>query len=356
MTGDSASPQFDGVQAVSARAAVDVHAHVMPMGILERLADEGRADLSEIASGRLRIDEEISGVATGNVIPFVREQYDHAARRAARQASQVTAEAVSIPPFLFASESTSPDLVISLARACNDALYEYVESAGPEVSGLYFVPVGHPEAAAEARRCIDALGGAGVTIGTYGLGLELDAPINEELWSYLDAHEVFTSLHPSRASGTERLRDYHLLQLFGYPVETALAASRLIFAGVLDRHDLRICLAHGGGCLLGLAPRLDLGWQRKDTARTSREPPRSYLDRFWYDTAVFDRQALHQLVREVGVDKVLLGTDFPFDLADTDPLPTILGAELDLADQDAILFTNARQLLRPRVTTTSRKQ
>lgn len=335
------------------REAIDVHAHVMPMGILEQLAADGRADLSEISSGRLRIDEEISGVAPGNVIPFAREQYDQVARREVRAASGVTGEAVSIPPFLFASESRDPDLVIALARACNDALHEYVRTAGPDVHALYFVPVGHPEAAAEARRCIETLGGAGVTIGSYGLGRELDDRVNEELWSYLAGEQVFISLHPSRASGTGRLRDYHLLQLFGYPVETGLAASRLIFSGVLDRHDLRICLAHGGGCLLGLAPRLDLGWERKDTARTSQDPPRAYLDRFWYDTAVFDRQALTRLIDEVGVGQVLLGTDFPFDLADTDPLPSILDSGRDRSEQDAILSTTARRLLRTRVTATS---
>ena len=325
--------------------AIDVHAHVMPLGILEHLQWQGRADLSELSQGRLRIDQEISGVAAGNVIPFVPEHTDPTARRVAREQAGVTAEAVSVPPFLFASESRDLDLVIDLARACNDALHEYVAAAGPEVHPLYFVPVGHPEAVTEARRCVEELGGAGVTIGTYGMGVELDAPVNEELWTYLAERSVFTSLHPSRASGAERLRDYHLLQLFGYPVETALAASRLIFSEVLDRHDLTICLAHGGGCLLGLGPRLDLGWQRKAVSRTSEHPPRGYLERFCYDTAVFDRRALAELVHQVGVGRVLLGTDYPFDLADTDPLESIRALELAPEDTAAIAGGNATRLL-----------
>lgn len=327
------------------RAAIDVHAHVMPMGILEHLEQQGRADLSELAQGWLRIDQEISGVAPGNVIPFVPEHADAASRRTARQKSGIDREAVSVPPFLFASESRDLDLVLDLARACNDALHAYVTAAGPDVHALYFVPVGHPGAKTEARRCMEDLGGAGVTIGTYGMGLELDAPVNEELWAYLAERAVFTSLHPSRASGAERLRDYHLLQLFGYPVETALAASRLIFSGVLDRHELNICLAHGGGCLLGLGPRLDLGWQRKAVAHTSENPPRAYLERFCYDTAVFDRRALQELVHQVGVDRVLLGTDYPFDLADTNPLESIRALELDESDTAAIMSGNASRLL-----------
>lgn len=324
---------------------IDAHAHVMPLGILKHLEREGRADLSELPEGRLRIDEEISGVATGNVIPFVPEQYDPSARRAARRGSGITGEAVSVPPFLFASESRDPDLVMGLARSSNDALRDYVTTAGPDVHPLFVVPVGHPDALSEARRCMEELGGAGVTIGSYGLGLELDAAVNEPLWAYLAEHSVFTSLHPSRASGAERLRDYHLLQLFGYPVETALAASRLIFAGVLDRHDLKICLAHGGGCLLGLGPRLDLGWERKAVARTSELAPRGYLDRFFYDTAVFDRGALQELIRQVGTDRVLLGTDYPFDLADTDPLTSILALDVDDDARSAIASGNVLRLL-----------
>lgn len=325
--------------------AIDVHAHVMPLGILEHLEEQGHADLSELSEGRLRIDQEISGVAPGNVIPFVPEHADAAARRTVRHESGIVREAVSVPPFLFASESRDLDLVRDLARACNDALHKYVCAAGPGIHALYFVPVGHPDAMTEARRCMDELGGAGVTIGSYGMGLEIDAPINEELWAYLAEHSVFTSLHPSRASGAERLRDYHLLQLFGYPVETALAASRLIFSGVLDRHELNICLAHGGGCLLGLGPRLDLGWQRKEVARTSKIPPRGYLERFFYDTAVFDRRSLQELVRQVGVDRVLLGTDYPFDLADTDPRESVLALGLNESDTAAIMSGNAARLL-----------
>lgn len=326
---------------------IDAHAHVMPLGILEHLESEGRADLSDLTRGRLRIDEEISGVSEGNVIPFVPEQYDPDMRRTARRRAGIAGEAVSVPPFLFASESRDADLVMDLTRSSNDALHDYVASAGPDVHALYVVPVGHPDAVAEARRCMDELGGAGVTIGSYGLGMELDAPVNEPLWAHLAERAVFTSLHPSRASGAERLRDYHLLQLFGYPVETALAASRLIFSGVLDRHDVQICLAHGGGCLLGLGPRLDLGWQRKAVARTSELTPRSYLDRFFYDTAVFDQRALQELVNRVGPDRVLLGTDYPFDLADNDPLESVLALDVDDEARRAITSGNLRRLLAP---------
>ena len=78
-----------------------------------------------------------------------------------------------------------------------------------------------------------------------------------------------------------------MAQLVGYPMETALAVARLVFSGVLERHDPVVCLAHGGGCLPALRGRLDMGWERKDVAHTTAHPPSAYTQRLYYDTAVF---------------------------------------------------------------------
>ncbi|MFC7645548.1 amidohydrolase family protein [Streptosporangium lutulentum] len=130
-----------------------------------------------------------------------------------------------------------------------------VRRSGPErLVALATVPIGIEGAAQEAARCVEELGMAGVTIGTFGGGRELDDPINEPVWAFLSERQTFCFVHPSRTSSPERLRDYHLAQLLGYPAETALAVARLIFGGVLDRHRPVLCLAHGGGCLTGLAP------------------------------------------------------------------------------------------------------
>jgi aminocarboxymuconate-semialdehyde decarboxylase len=146
-------------------------------------------------------------------------------------------------------------------------------------------------------------------------------------------------------SSPPRLHDYYLLQLLGYPAETALAIARLIFGGVLDRHDPLLCLAHGGGCLIGLGARLDLGWRRKSESGTIPHPPSDYLRRLCYDTAVFDPTLLGRLGTDVGYDNVLLGTDMPFDLADTDALTMIHSMDLPQESVNAILGRNALRLL-----------
>ena len=173
--------------------------------------------------------------------------------------------------------------------------------------GLGSVPLGWPDAAEEARRCLDDLGMAGIAIGTQGGGRDLDDPVNEELWALLAERGVLVFMHPSGVPDAHRQRDFYLAQLVGYPMETALAVARLSFGGVLERHDLTLCLAHGGGCLPSLRGRMDMGWRAKDVARTTPAPPSAYADRLYYDTATFSTPLLARLVEDVGADHVLLG-------------------------------------------------
>ena len=186
---------------------------------------------------------------------------------------------------------------------------------------------------------------AGIAIGSRGAGRDLDDPVNDDLWALLSERRTFVFLHPSGVPDPHRQRDFYLPQLVGYPMETALAVARLVFSGVLERHPLVLCLAHGGGCLPGIRGRLDMGWERKDVAHTIPVPPSEFTDRLYYDTAVFSTVLLGRLVEDVGADHVLLGTDHPFELGDRDPLGTVRALGLDEADTRRILCDNATELL-----------
>ncbi|MFI0481447.1 amidohydrolase family protein [Actinomadura sp. 9N215] len=336
-------------------STVDVHAHALPMPLLRHLADRGYADLSGVDAGTLLLDPRVSGVAKGARIPLPAAQYDVRRRLAAMDAAGIDAQLVAAPPFVFGSTSDDHELVMEITRRSNDALAEHVATGGRRLAALGTVPVGLPGAAREAARCLDELGMAGLTTGTFGGGRELDDPVNEDVWSLLTERRAFCLVHPSRASSPARLREYHLVQLLGYPAETALAAARLIFGGVLDRHDPVLCLVHGGGCLPALTPRLDLGWQRKREARTTPTSPRDHLRRFHFDTAVFDGTALRRLIEDVGHGNVLLGTDLPFDLADVDAVAAIRGQDLPPDAERAILAGNATRLV-PALTAPSRQE
>jgi aminocarboxymuconate-semialdehyde decarboxylase len=334
-----------GTAASDRHRALDVHAHAMPLPLLSRLADRGLADLDRVPDGIVRLDPRVSGVGPGTPLPLARSQHDVAARLSEMDGAGVERHAVSLPPFLFASVPDERRFVLDVVAPGNDELAAYVAQAPDRLSGLGSVPLGFPDAADEARRCLDELGLAGIAIGSRGGGRDLDDPVNDELWALLAQRATFVFLHPSGVPDPRRLADFYLPQLVGYPVETAISVARLVFGGVLERFPLTLCLAHGGGCLPALRGRMDLGWNRKDVARTTPLPPSAYADRLFYDTAVFHTGLLRRLVEDVGAGHVLLGTDHPFELADLAPVETVRALGLAEDDTRAILGDTAARLL-----------
>jgi aminocarboxymuconate-semialdehyde decarboxylase len=325
--------------------ALDVHAHAMPLPLLEWLADRGLADLADVPEGIVRLDPQVSGVGPRAPLPLARSQFDVEVRLSEMDDLGVYRHAVSLPPFLFASTADEERTARGIVARGNDELATYVDDAPERLLGLGSVPLGWPGAADEARRALDDLHMAGIAIGSRGGGRDLDDPVNDQLWALLSERGTFVFLHPSGVPDPHRQSDYWLPQLVGYPMETALSVARLVFGRVLERFPLNLCLAHGGGCLPSLRGRLDMGWERKDVARTTTVPPSEFTDRLYYDTAVFSPVLLRRLVEDVGAEHVLLGTDHPFELGDREPVETVARLGLDAADTRRILRDNAAELL-----------
>jgi aminocarboxymuconate-semialdehyde decarboxylase len=338
-----------GAQPVAVTApdggALDVHAHAMPLPLLERLAQRDLADLSGVPNGIVRLDTRVSGVGPLAPLPLARSQYDVDVRLSEMDDIGVRRHAVSLPPFLFCSTADDERFATGIVAEGNDELATYVADAPDRLLGLGSVPLGWPGAAAEARRALDELGLAGIAIGSRGGGRDLDDPVNDDLWALLSERRTFVFLHPSGVPDPHRQGDFWLPQLVGYPMETALSVARLVFGRVLERWPLNLCLAHGGGCLPSLRGRMNMGWDRKDVARTTPVKPSEFTDRLYYDTAVFSTTLLRRLVEDVGAEHVLLGTDHPFELRDTDPLETVADLGLSRADTRKILWDNAAGLL-----------
>jgi aminocarboxymuconate-semialdehyde decarboxylase len=328
----------------ASESVLDVHAHAMPMPLLSWLADHQLAEV-RAEEDVVLLAPEVSGVGPGTPLPLARSQYDVAARLPEMDAAGVSHHAVSLPPFLFCSTADDEKLVHTVIRRGNEELAAYVGDCPDRLRALGSVPLGRPGAAEEARYCLDELGMAGIAIGSRGAGLELDAAVNEDLWALLAERRCFTFLHPSGVPDPHRQRDFWLPQLVGYPMETALSVSRLVFGGVLDRHDLTLCLAHGGGGLPALRGRLDLGWRRKDVAHTTARPPSELIGRLYYDSAVFSTRLLRRLVEDFGADHVLLGTDHPFELGDREPVRSVRRLGLPEKQARSILWDTATELL-----------
>src|SRR6478752_741861 len=303
--------EADGV----APAAIDVHNHAMPLPLLEWLQGEGLADLSRFRDGIVLLDPVVSGVGKDTPLPLARSQYDAVTRLSEMDDVGVSAHAVSMPPFLYCSNSEDAGLVTAVIARGNDELAGYVADGANRLYGLGSIPLGFPDAA------------------------------DEDLWALLAERNAFIFVHPSGVPDAHRQRDFYLPQLVGYPTETAISIARMIYGGVFERFDLSMCLAHGGGCLPWLRGRLNLGWQRKDVAHTTTLRPSEFCKRLYYDTAVFDTTLLSHLVSDMGVDRVLLGTDHPFELGDTDPVATVRALGLGADDTEAILWRTAASLL-----------
>ncbi|HWV88330.1 MAG TPA: amidohydrolase family protein [Capillimicrobium sp.] len=217
------------------------------------------------------------------------------------------------------------------------------------VSVLGAVPLQEPELAADELRALMAGGDhGGVEVAASVNGAYLGDDRFAPFWAAAEETGALVFVHPTtRGFDAAVFGDHYLWNLVGNPMETTITTAHLVLAGVLERHpDLRILLAHGGGAILALRGRLRHahGFQPQVRSRLRGDPATS-LRRLHYDTVVHDPVLLGQLVDAVGADRVLLGSDFPFDMADHHPADTVRAAGLPGADAAAVLGANAQRLL-----------
>ena len=240
-----------------------------------------------------------------------------------------------------------PDLAVRLARTVNQAVAAHCAQAPERLYGLGTVPLQHPDlAVALLDKAVTEYGLYGISVSTTVDGHELADPRHDELWQKAEELGAVVFVHPWGCSLGERLATHYLGNTVGQPVETTVALSHLIFTGVLDRYPrLKLVAAHGGGYLPTYIGRSDHAWRVREDARDCAEPPSSYLRRMWFDALVYTPRALRHLVEEVGADRVVLGTDHPFDMGVDDPLARLDAAGLAPADRAAVAGGNALDLL-----------
>jgi len=234
----------------------------------------------------------------------------------------------------------------SAARTINDKIAVAVGSYPDRFAGMGTLPMQNAEGAvAELRRCQRDLGLRGIEIGTNIAGRDLHLADFEPVFAAAEELNMLVFLHPMGFTEASRLSDHHLNNLIGNPLDTSIALSHLIFGGVLDRHPgLKLCAAHGGGYLAAYSARMDHGYQaRRDCREGIRLPPSEYLKRCHFDTLVYSSAQLEALIKRWGADHLCLGSDYPFDMEETDPVGFHRG--LDDATLNLILGGNAEHLL-----------
>ncbi len=290
----------------------DMHAHFVPRNVVEA---------AEAGQFGMRIEGEKLAVP-GGALPLTRlTDLDALLRWMDERA--ISGAVLSVPPLLYRYDLDDSEAA-AWTELVNDGLLAVAREAPDRLRTLAHLPLQVPELAAKVVEN-DAPGShAGFSIGTSVGGLTLDDPSIEPVFRRLDRAGRFVFVHPVETPDP-RLERYYLGNLLGNPYETSLAAACLIFSGMLSRYgNVRFCLAHAGGA----APYLIGRWQRGyDTDRPGITPlevgPREALRRLWFDSVAHSDAALALLVGEVGADRVLLGSDYPFPMREDAPLSAL---------------------------------
>jgi aminocarboxymuconate-semialdehyde decarboxylase len=240
----------------------------------------------------------------------------------------------------------------ALARQVNERIAEICAARPDRFVGLGTVPLQDPDlAVSELIHCIRNLGLRGVEINPSVNGMDLpDARLGlERFFAKAQELDIVIFMHPIGFTQGERLLDHYLNNVIGNPLETTVAASHLIFDGVMQRHPkLKIVLPHAGGYLAHYWARMDHAWRARPDCRTViNKKPSSYLEKFYFDTITFDRGILKNLVERFGAEHVVLGTDYPYDMGMEHPLDFIGGVpKLSAKDKTLIMGGNAARLLK----------
>lgn len=235
------------------------------------------------------------------------------------------------------------------ARMVNDGLAEYVARRADRFIAFGTVPLQDGAAAAvELERCVKQLGFKGVQILTNVAGRELSDPAFAPFWAKAEQLGVLVVIHPNGFTHADRLSRFYFNNVIGNPLDTSIALHYLIFDGVLERHpNLKILAVHGGGYVAAYSGRIDHAWgARSDCRAALPKPPTSYLRKVYFDAVVFTPHQLRYLVEVFGADRILMGTDYPYDMAESDPVAHLVCAEQDGASVAAIAGGNVRQLLK----------
>ena len=316
---------------------VDLHSHYLPLSAVRGM--DTPIPVREGADGALQL------VMGGHTHALSVELTDLERQRETMARQGLDQKVLAVPPFCFQYELPTAEGV-RWSRMVNDGIAEAVHAAPEAFVGFATLPLQDmTEAIRELDRAVEELGLVGIEIATNINGIELDAPELHPLWERAAARRLPILIHPHYVAGASRMGDYHLRNLIGNPAETALAGSRLLFGGVLEQHpDLTLILSHGGGALPHLIGRLTQGYRVRPECRLYASSPEELLDAFYFDTIVFDPKVLRHVVAVVGAHRVILGTDYPFDMSDENPVTFVKNSGLTEDEATAILAGGAHLL------------
>jgi aminocarboxymuconate-semialdehyde decarboxylase len=239
-----------------------------------------------------------------------------------------------------------------LAREVNEGIAQLVADTPDRFVGMGSVPLQNAELAIkELEYCVKKLGMKGIEICTNVNGKNLTDPSLklDKFFARCEELGVVIFMHPLGWTQADRLTNHYFNNVIGNPLDSTVAVSHLIFDGVLQRYPkLKFVVAHGGGFIAHYWARMDHAWRARADCRTViKKPPSCYLEKFYFDSITFDPEMLKRLIQKYGADHVVLGTDYPYDMGEEDPLGLIAQVKrLSKADRELIQGGNAARLLK----------
>ena len=328
----------------SSAPTIDVHAHLLLPEVEETVT--GHPGLAAARALDARRNGPAALAVSGPMVGArMAKLTDAAVRLAAMDAQGVDIQLVSPSPSHY-HYWAEPQLAERVCRLANEGTAAHCAKAPDRLYGLGLIPLQHPYLAVELLDHALEQGLRGVEISSHAPGRELSDPAYEPLWSRAEETGALLFLHPFGCTLDERLDQWYLSNTVGQPTENAVALSHLIFSGVLDRHPgLKLIAAHGGGYLPTHIGRSDHAWRARPDAHNCAQEPSSYLRQLYFDSLVHDPYVLRELIRAAGADRILLGSDFPFDMGTDDPLAALRAADLTDHDFHALRGANAATLL-----------
>ena len=329
--------------------SIDIHAHLVPQGLWQTVA-AGR----DWYGTRFEADEGLGSTITAGKrsrIGTPKVRFTPEERLADMDAQRVDVQVLSIHMPLVGYH-LPPAQGRQLARDVNDEIAAMTRQWPKRFAGLATLPLQDVNAAIEELdRAVNVLGLKGAELDTVVNGDNWDEPRFLPLFKAAEAMGAVLFFHPQPQHNflAQRGAQYGLANSIGVIVEDTLVVAILIFGGILDAcPDLKVCIAHGGGLACFGMGRLDHGWQVRTEARVHiQRPPSSYQRRLYYDCVVGSEASLRFLIDSVGIDRVVLGSDWPFVRWDPSPVAWLEGLpRLTREEKDQILWKNVSALLR----------
>lgn len=325
---------------------IDLHAHVLTPEVDAIVAKDPR--WPQVSATQAAALGAASMSHNGPLFASLAPRMTQAALRIAdMKAMGIDVQVISPSPtqyYYWLEEGISEQLVAMQ----NATIVELCRANPDHFLGLAAVSLQHPELAArQLREMMVQPFIKGVEISSSAGALELADPALEPFWAAAAETGAVIFLHPLGTTLGTRLSAHYLSNVIGQPLETTIALSGLILSGLLDRHpNLQLLGAHGGGYLPAYIGRSDHAWHVRPEAQICDRVPSSYLKQLWFDTLVYDPPALRRLADQVGSDRLVIGTDYPYDMGAYSPHALLDGPLFDREERSAILGGNAARLLR----------